>query len=141
MNACMQLCPPWVPSTLGAPPCSDSHDSISLHHSCTFPAPGGGESSLPQPLSPHAGLLTTGHSAPFPPPVRHTSGRTAGGTSTHLGTAEDRQGKNRAGRCLQTSWGAKQPTEGSKGREQGCLGGSAVERLPSAQVVIPGFWD
>ena len=24
---------------------------------------------------------------------------------------------------------------------QGCLGGSVVEHLPSAQVVIPGSWD
>ena len=24
---------------------------------------------------------------------------------------------------------------------EGCLGGSAVEHLPSAQVVIPGSWD
>lgn len=58
--------------------------------------------ALPPPLSqsflPHVGLLTTGRSAPFPPPAHHTFGLTAEGTSTHLGMAKDSAGKNnRAG--------------------------------------------
>lgn len=54
--------------------------------------------TLSQSLLPHVGLLTTGRSAPFPPPAHHTFGLTAEGTSTHLGMAKDRAGKNnRAG--------------------------------------------
>lgn len=94
LNECMhpgtQLCPLWVPPT--SPP---------LPRGPLLRAP---PPPLPRPLSPHAGPLTTGRSAPFPPPARRTSARTAAGTSTRLGTAEDGQGTNNgAGGPLQTS--------------------------------------
>lgn len=76
--------------------------------------------ALPPPLSQslllHVGLLTTGHSAPFPPLAHHTFGLTAEGTSTHLGMAKDRAGKNnRGGWHSGRDW---QPTEVRKSREQ-----------------------
>ena len=45
--------------------------------------------------SPHAGLLTTGRSVPFPPPARRTFARTREGTSRRLGRAEMGWGRGR----------------------------------------------
>lgn len=89
MHAHMRpVVPPVGPPCWGPLLCSVCLDSIFLHHSHTC-FTRGPPSSPPQPLSPRAGLPTTGRRAPFPPPARHTSGQTAAGTSTHLGKAED----------------------------------------------------
>lgn len=87
----MQWYPQWAPSALGTLLCSYAPDSS---FPPSDPAP---PFFLSQPRSPHAGLLTTGRSAPFPPPAHHTFGPTAEGTSTHLGTAEDRSGEEQQG--------------------------------------------
>lgn len=93
MHTCAQLCPLWVlPAGVpfSAPSVLTPFSSI-----IATPASPGAPRSPPQPLSPRAGLPTTGRRAPFPPPARHTSGRTAVGTSTRLGTAEDGEERGR----------------------------------------------
>lgn len=94
-NERIQRCPLSSLSCWGPPLCSHSPDAI-FPQSGKFPLPppGGLLFRGPGP-SPHAGLLTTGRSVPFPPPAHRTFARTGEGTSTRLGRAEMGPGRGR----------------------------------------------
>lgn len=87
---------PCLPFPARGPPlCSYSPDSIFPQSGkCPLPPPGGPLLRGPGP-SPHAGLLTTGRSVPFPPPAHRTFAQTGEETSTRLGRAESGRGRGR----------------------------------------------
>lgn len=118
-NERIQRCLLCAISCWGPPLCCHSPDSI-FPQSGKFPLPHPRGRLLHAPgPSPHAGLLTTGRSVPFPPPARRTFARTREGTSTRLGRAETGWGRGRRKQgWVMLREGTGSQHEGTESREQ-----------------------